>query len=53
MDGTSEHLLKQIYPGSEDQKLHVLPHMDYRPKTNTVILLDIDHTLKGECTWEE
>jgi hypothetical protein len=23
-------------------------YADYRPKTNAVILLDIDHTLKGE-----
>jgi hypothetical protein len=26
---------------------------DYRPKTNVVILLDMGHTLRGECTWEE
>jgi hypothetical protein len=26
---------------------------DYRPKTNAVILLDIGHTLRGECAWEE
>jgi hypothetical protein len=26
---------------------------DYRPKTDAVILLDIGHTLKGECAWEE
>jgi hypothetical protein len=25
----------------------------YRPKTNAVILLDVGHTLRGECTWEE
>jgi hypothetical protein len=26
--------------------------MDYRPKTNAVILLDMDHTLRGDCTRE-
>jgi hypothetical protein len=25
----------------------------YRPKTNTVILLDMGHTLRGERGWEE
>jgi hypothetical protein len=25
----------------------------YRPKANAVILLDMGHTLKGKCTWEE
>jgi hypothetical protein len=29
------------------------PYADYRLKTNAVILLDMDHTLRGECTWEE
>jgi hypothetical protein len=27
MDGTREHHLKQIKPGSESQKLHVFSHM--------------------------
>jgi hypothetical protein len=27
MDGTGEHHSKQSQPGSEDQKLYVLPHM--------------------------
>jgi hypothetical protein len=27
--------------------------VDYRPKTNVVILFDMGHTLKGECTPEE
>jgi hypothetical protein len=25
----------------------------YRPKTNAVISLDMGHTLRGECAWEE
>jgi hypothetical protein len=50
MDGTEEHQLKQSQPGSEGQKSHVLSCADYRPKTNAVILLDMGHTLRGECT---
>jgi hypothetical protein len=26
--------------------------VDFRPKTNAVILLDMDHMLRGECTQE-
>jgi hypothetical protein len=26
---------------------------DYRSKTNAEVLLDMDHTLSGDCTWEE
>jgi hypothetical protein len=28
-------------------------YMDYRPKTNAVILLDTGNTLRGECAQEE
>jgi hypothetical protein len=28
-------------------------HTDYRPKRNAVILLDVAHTLRGECAWDE
>jgi hypothetical protein len=28
-------------------------NVDYRPKTNAVILLEMGHTLKGEHTWEK
>jgi hypothetical protein len=27
-------------------------YVDYRPKTNAVILLDMGHTLREEHTWE-
>jgi hypothetical protein len=30
-----------------------LSYVDYRPKTNTVILLDMDHTLRGEHALEK
>jgi hypothetical protein len=28
-------------------------YVDYRPKTNAVILLDMGHTLRGENEWEK
>jgi hypothetical protein len=28
-------------------------YVDYRPKTNAVILLDMGHTLRGKCVQEE
>jgi hypothetical protein len=28
-------------------------YVDYRPETNAVILLDMDHTLRGEHAQEE
>jgi hypothetical protein len=28
-------------------------YVDYRPKTNTVILLDMGHTLRGDYAQEE
>jgi hypothetical protein len=28
-------------------------YADYRPKTNAVILLDMGHTVREECAWEE
>jgi hypothetical protein len=28
-------------------------YTDYRPETKAVILLDMGHTLKGECAWAE
>jgi hypothetical protein len=30
-----------------------LSYGDYRPKTNVVILLDRDHTLRGEHAWKK
>jgi hypothetical protein len=29
-----------------------LSYVDYRPKTNAVILLDMGHILRGECAQE-
>jgi hypothetical protein len=54
MDGTGEHHLKWSLPVSEGQKSHVPPsYVDYRLTTNSVILLDMSHTLRGECAQEE
>jgi hypothetical protein len=42
--------------GSQDQKAknHMFSsYVDYRPKTNAVILLDMGHTLRGKCAREE
>jgi hypothetical protein len=48
MNGTGEYHLKQR------PKIACYPsYVDYRLKTNTVILLDMDHTLRGECVQEE
>jgi hypothetical protein len=42
MDGTGEHHLRR-------SKFACSPsYVDYRPKTNAVILLDLGHTLRGE-----
>jgi hypothetical protein len=41
---------------SQAQKAKIIcspSYADYRPKTNAVILLDMDHTLKGEHAWEK
>jgi hypothetical protein len=49
MDGTGEHHLRL-------RKLKVArspSYADFRPKTNAVILLDVDHTLRGEHVQEE
>jgi hypothetical protein len=34
-------------------KIACSPSADYRPKINAVILLDMGHTVRGECKWEE
>jgi hypothetical protein len=39
---------------AEKAKIKCSPsYADYRPKTNAVILLDMGHTVRVECTWEE
>jgi hypothetical protein len=54
MDGTGERHLKVMLTSLRRPKITCSPsYADYRPKRNSVILLDMGHTLKGECTWEE
>jgi hypothetical protein len=52
-DGQGKIYLSDV---SQDQKIknHMLSLIcDYRPKTNTVMVLDMGHTLRGEHTLEE
>jgi hypothetical protein len=52
MDGTEEHHLKLAR--LKRPKITCSPsYVDYRPKTNAEILLDMGHTLKGKCTQEK
>jgi hypothetical protein len=42
-----ENIILSEVSQAQKTKTHcVLPHVDYRPKTNTVILLDMGHTLR-------
>jgi hypothetical protein len=46
-DGTGEHHLKRRL---RRPKIECSPsYADFRPKTNAVILLDMVHTLRGDC----
>jgi hypothetical protein len=49
MDGTEEHHLERGQPGSEDQKLYVLP---YIWTLDAAVWLDLDHMIRGEHTRE-
>jgi hypothetical protein len=48
-----ENIILSSYPGSEGQKSCSPSYGDYRPKTNTVILLDMGHMLRGEHAQEK
>jgi hypothetical protein len=48
MDGTGEHHLRQLVRLRRPKIACSPSYADYRPKTNTVILLDMDHLLRGE-----
>jgi hypothetical protein len=46
--------LENIILRLKRQKITCSPsYVDYRPKTNAVILLDMGHTVRGEHTWEK
>jgi hypothetical protein len=40
---------------SQAQKVknHMFSYAEYRSETNTAILLDMGHILRGECAWEK
>jgi hypothetical protein len=43
-------ILSKVSQAQKAEKMHFFPlYVDYRPKTNAVILLDMRHTLRGEC----
>jgi hypothetical protein len=51
MNGTEEHHSEGGYPGSEDQRLYVLPHMwTLDSRANTAMWLDLGHMIRGEHT---
>jgi hypothetical protein len=41
-------ILSEAIQAQKAKKIHLLSYADYRPKTNVVILLDMDHTLREE-----
>jgi hypothetical protein len=48
MDGAEEHHLKQLVRLRKTKITCSPSYVDYRPKTNAVILLDPGHTLRGD-----
>jgi hypothetical protein len=53
MDGTGEGHLKQLARVRKPKITCSSSYVDCSPKTNAVVLLDMGHTLKGECTCEK
>jgi hypothetical protein len=51
MDGTGSSYVKLVR--LRRPKIAYSPsYVDYRPKTNAVILLDMGHTLRGDRVWK-
>jgi hypothetical protein len=50
-----EHIiLSDVSQAQKAKKITCSPsYVDFRPKTNAVILLDMGHTLRGSHTWED
>jgi hypothetical protein len=49
-----ENIILSKVSQAQKAKNHMFsPYVDYRPKTNAIILLDMGHTLRGECAREE
>jgi hypothetical protein len=52
MDGTGEHHLKLVR--LRRPRIICSPsYVDFRTKTDVVILLDMGHMLRGECTEDQ
>jgi hypothetical protein len=52
MDVTGEHHSERGQPGSEDQKLYVLPHMQNLDLGQIQQCGCLDHVTRGEHIWE-
>jgi hypothetical protein len=49
-----ENMILSEVSQAQKAKISCSPsYVDYRPKTNEVILLDMGHTVRGESAWEE
>jgi hypothetical protein len=46
-------ILSKISQAQKSKNCCSPSYAGYRPKTNAVILLNMDHTLRGECPWEK
>jgi hypothetical protein len=46
-------ILSEVSQAQTAKIICSLSYANYRPKTNAVILLDMSHTLRGECPQEE
>jgi hypothetical protein len=49
-----ENIILSEVSQAQKAKNHISPsYANYRPKTNAVMLLDMGHTLRGDCILEE
>jgi hypothetical protein len=46
-------ILSEVSQTQKDKNRMFSLYVDYRPKTNAVILLDMGHTLRGDHTQEK
>jgi hypothetical protein len=53
MNGTGEYHLIEVNQLRRPKISCSFSYADYRPKTNAVVLLDMGHTPRGDCTQEE
>jgi hypothetical protein len=42
-------ILSKVSQAQKAKITHSPSYVDHRPKTNAVILLDVGHTLRGDC----